>query len=179
MDYFILKQNDRNTQAPVIKNWFGILNKKYINRKDSEFIQEPIILEFDGKQNTQFVDILTTPFFLISKRCKDIISAFSYNITFKQVLLVNYEHCIGELYFLPILDCIDCLIENKCEFNFDKSVLKKVVIDEDKTNNIPIFKLGTVANTYIIVKLDIAECMVCERLNGYTLLPIETQKGGC
>lgn len=172
MDYFILKQNDRYTQAPVIKNWFNKIDKRNICIEKAGLIDEKLWFEIEAKQDTLFTDVITSPFLLVSFRLKQLIQLHMPNTIFKNTLLVDIKYGKGMLYYLPVLWKVDCLTDDS-EFNLDKSKLKKIVIDPQKTLYRNLFYLDGVSSTYYVVSLDLAESMIADRMNGFTLIPID------
>ena len=169
MKYFFLTADDENP-LPVITNLHEQLDTRYLNKRDAHklgrfsslYVRQGLGLE------TLYADVLTRPIFMVTKGVAEVMSYYDTFIEYKIAALFALEDGVGKIYFIPILDQIDCLAEGT-EFNRDRSVINRAVIDPEMTMGKAFFKLAGVKNTYVVVRLDFVESLLRRRAVGLKL----------
>lgn len=174
MDYFLLKQDQRYSNTPRLVDVFKTIDVRNINLLNSHKIEDMVIFNVKCNEGTNFLDILDTQLFLISEGMKNIIEKYNPEIIFKIVPLIDLEHERQENYYLPIVEEIDCL-SGKSEFNLDKSVVKKIILDKEKISGKKIFKIKESSKTLIVVRLDVAESLLRRNFKGIFLDRLELE----
>jgi len=135
-------------------------------------INQITTLYFQGDNDSIFPDIYTWPLYLISEKIKDVIEAYEHRVIFKPVVLTNIEHKIQKIYYLMIIDKVDC-IANSTEYRFDK--ITKLVIDEAKTEGRSVFEISTSKDHYLIFKLNLMESILRREVQGLVWEEIESE----
>jgi len=176
MRYFLIETDKNYVYAPQIKNWFKQIDVRDLKKGSYDKIPKRLLLRLIENPNTLFTDVITTPFFLVSKIVKEVAEKFEPNLHFKEFVLLDQMYGKAVEYFLPTLDEIDCLTEES-EFNLDHSILTKIVIDLDKVGDNSIFVLSGVKNRYVVVRLDFAESMLRRNAIGFCLKEIKCVRG--
>lgn len=103
MEYYCLTIDKRYSEAPVIKNWTGKIQREYITEEKSYLLQQRELLEIVENKNVFFTDIVVFPFFLVSDMCKNVISLYEPKTKFKQIVLMEMKTSKYQVYHLPIL----------------------------------------------------------------------------
>ena len=69
-------------------------------------------------------------------------------------------------------------MHEKSEYNLDKSVIKKGVIDYGKTEGKAIFRLKGFGHYYMVGRLDLVESILKRKVRGIGLKELEVWEGG-
>ena len=174
MDYFLLKQDKRYSNTPQIIDLFKNINTKDLNLLKADNIQDNNCFYVKSHDNIDYLDVLEIPIFLVSKELKKILEKYNRNMIFKMFALIDYEKKEQNFYYLPIFEEIEALSE-KSEFNLNKTIVKKIILDEKKIKNKKIFKIKESDKTLIVVRLDAAESLLRRDFNGIILEKLEVE----
>lgn len=172
MDYFLLKQDERYINTPVIIEIMKKIDRKNMNLENAHKLEDTMVFYMKCDKNANFLDILDSQLFLVSSRLKKIIEKYETDIVFKTMVLINRDEERQEVYYLPIFKEVEVL-SSKSEFNLNKSVIKKLVLDGEKIKNNRIFKIKESEETMIVVRLDAAESILRRDFAGVKLERIE------
>lgn len=129
-------------------------------------------LYFKGNNESVFLDVYTWPLFLVSEKVKDIIEAYEHRVIFKSAVLTNIEHKIQKLYYLMIVDKVDC-IASSTQYRFDK--ITKLVIDESKADGRSVFEISDSKDHYLIFKLNLMESILRREAQGLAWEEVESK----
>ena len=173
MKYFLIEMDKAIAYAPNIINWYKNIDINSINKGEFYKVPYRTLLEIENNPNTVFVDIISSPFFLVTKEVSKILSKFEPNLGYKQIILLDKSNQIVKQYFMPILEEYDCL-SDQSELNIDKSVIKNAVIDLSKVKDKCLFKIGGVKNKYVVARLDFIESILRRNAFGFNLKEIDT-----
>ncbi|MCT4509031.1 MAG: hypothetical protein N4A48_09785 [Tepidibacter sp.] len=174
MDYFLLKQDQRYTKTPSIIELARKIDKRNINQLNAHKIEDTTILNIKADSECYFLDILDRQIYLISDTLKKLFEKYEPDIIFKRIAFIDTKKQKQKNYFLPIFEEIEALSSNS-EFTLDKSVIKKVILDEKKINNRKIFKIKEGTKTLIVVRLDVAESILRRDFIGIHLEKLEIE----
>lgn len=174
MDYFLLKQDKRYSNTPQIIDLFKNINTKDLNLLKADNIQDNNCFYVKSHDNIDYLDVLEIPIFLVSKELKKILEKYNRNMIFKMFALIDYEKKEQNFYYLPIFEEIEALSE-KSEFNLNKTIVKKIILDEKKIKNKKLFKIKESDKTLIVVRLDAAESLLRRDFNGIILEKLEVE----
>lgn len=172
MNYFLLKQDEEYTNAPVLINVFKGIDVRNINLLNAHKIDDILIFNVKCNENTEFLDILDRNLFLISEKMKKIIEKYDPKMLFKTIPLINLYLKKQENYYMPIFQEIECLSE-RAELNLNRTVVKKIILDKEKINGKKIFKIKESEKTLIVVRLDVAESLLRREFRGMCLKRLE------
>lgn len=174
MDYFLLSQDKRCTNTPQIKELFKNINPKYMNIFDADKIDDGIPLFIKSEENIQYADVLDKQIFIVSEEMKKIMEKYDLDIIFKRLGLIDYEKSEQKIYYLPIFNEVEAL-SGKSEFNLNKTLVKKIVLDKEKIKNKKIFKIKESDKTLVVVRLDAAESLLRRNFKGISLEKLEIE----
>lgn len=173
MRYYFIELDKEYVNAVRIKNWFknpqirNILDKKY------DEVEENLFFYTEQKENIDFTDIISHPFFLLAERIRKVVLAFLPNLIVKNVYLFDEKQGEAKEYFLPCLDVLDCLTEDS-RYNRDGSILERAVLDRSKIGDRALFSLKGPKNNYIVARLDFIEILYAYRFRGMKWTEAET-----
>lgn len=168
MKYFIIQSN--KFYEPNIINWYHKIDIKTIYKKN---IDNPIILDMETSENFFMPDIICFPIFMVSKGVAQIIYFYEDNINFKEVILFDVKKRRNGIYFIPLLKEVDC-INKETEFNLDKTIIKRLVLNKNDIEHNTIFRLGEIKSNYIIGRLDLVESILRREAKGIKLIEVKT-----
>ena len=174
MDYFLLKQDEEYTNAPVLMDVFNKIDIRNINLLKDHKIEDVVIFNVKCTDETEFLDVLDRDLFLISEEMKKIMGKYDPGILFKTIPLVDLAHERQENYYVPIVEDLECLSEN-AELNLNKTVVKKIILDKGKIKNKKIFKIKERSKTLVVVRLDVAESLLRREFKGMCLKRLEVE----
>lgn len=174
MDYFLLKQDERYNDLPVIKQLSRKIDVRNLNYQNIHNVPEPSVFYVKATPNSSYLDILGNDLFLVSERLKNLMEKYQPDAVFKTVVLIDSENKRQEKYFLPAFKKIDALSPN-CEFTRDKSMITKLILKRDKITNQKIFAVSEGPKPMIVVRLDAAESILRRYFDGICLqrIPVE------
>lgn len=174
MDYFLLKQDERYKNIPLLMDLMKKIDLRHINPADAYKIENSIIFYVKAEEESSYLDIIDKQLYLVSDRLKKIIEKYVPNTIFKMIILIDSKHERQENYFLPIFEEVEAL-NNKSEFNLDRSIIKKLILDKEKIKDKKIFKIKESEKTRIIVRLDAAESILRRDFTGIKLEKIQVE----
>lgn len=175
MDYFLLKQDEEYTNAPMLRDAFYKMDVRNINLLNAHKIDDIIVFNVKCDDDTEFLDILDRNLFLISEKVKKIIGKYDWGILFKTIPLIDLHHKKQENYYMPIFEEIECLSE-KAEMNLNKTVVKKIILDKEKIKGKKVFKIKESSKTLVVVRLDVAESLLRREFKGMCLKRLEIEE---
>lgn len=159
MRYFFIEAEKQIVNAPMIINWTNKVDARNLKWGSYHKIEPRTLLEIKSNRETVFPDILSMPFFLISKNIKDVLSIYEPNMGFKEFLLADFKYELVNQYFLPQLEEFDCLSQES-QLNLDRSVITKAILDESNIGDKCLFSIANVKNRYVVARLDFLESMI-------------------
>lgn len=176
MNYFLLHSDPRYVDSPELLDWSGKIDPRNIRPGFSHKIARRQILNIRPNPYVVFTDVISSPFLLLSKKCMDVATLYEPQIISKQIILLDMETPQRETYYLPILKQIPCLAAGS-EWNLDKSVLRKGVLDLEAIGDTSIFQLADMQSIYTVIRVDILESMLKRGARGIGITPLQTMKG--
>ena len=177
MKFFILGTDEVFSNYPKLKSWFGKVDDRKFNLHDAYKIPKRQLLPIDESENTVFTSIVERPFPMISAEVKDVFDMYDPHIIYKEVVLLDSKNEKAGIYYIPILQEVNCLDEGS-EFNLNKSLLKRGIIDYGRTEGKAIFRLGGVGHYYMVGRLDLVESVLKRNVKGIGLKELEVKNGG-
>jgi len=172
MDYFLLRQDERCSYVPRILDWFNRINVKNLNLENAYKVKDETIFYINSDSSNNYYDILDNQLYLVSEEMKKILEKCNPNIIFKMAVLTDFKNSKQAIYYIPIFEEIEALSED-AQMNLNKTVVKELMLNEDKIKNKKIFKLKESSRTMVIVRLDVAESILRRDFNGVKLEKVE------
>ena len=177
MKFFILGTDETFSNYPKLKSWFGKIDDRKFNIQDAYKIPKRQLLAIDESENTVFTSIIERPFPMVSAEVKAVFDMYEPHIIYKEVVLLDGKNEKTGVYYIPILPEVDCL-DAESEFNLNKSLIKRGIIDYERTGGKAIFRLGGVGHYYMVGRLDLVESILKRNVRGIGLKELEVKNGG-
>lgn len=172
MRYFLLKQHAAFTHAPCLINWFNVFDARKLRPETAREIPYRSLIAVKPDAMLCFTDVVLSPYLLLSASLKKVVAAYEPGVQYKDVVLLDKEHEQYELYYLPILEEVDCLHETS-ECTLDRSRIKRAVFAREKLSARSIFRVGGLKDAHIAVRLDLAESFLRRKAAGMALTEVE------
>lgn len=172
MRYYSMKLERSFSYAPSLNNCFLKFDARNISKEKGYLLPKRELLGIRASRETVFTDIVTAPFLLVSEAVKEILEAYEPTIKYKEMVLLDTETPKYALYYLPVLDVVDCLSREKTKFNLMGVTILEMALDRDKIPDKSIFKLVNDLESYILVRLDLAESLLRRDLLGIGLTKV-------
>lgn len=169
MEYFLMTQDQRYGNTPYFKAVFSQIAPGDICLERCNRIPDETTLAIETNKGLQYLDLLDRQLFMVSTKLRKLLALYDPSMIFKRISTVNFCNGRNEIYWLPILEQVDC-IAPQSEFNRDKSVLLKIVLNEEAIKDKPIFRLGGVATPYVVARLDLVESILRRDFEGITFM---------
>lgn len=176
MRYYVVESDRNYPTAPRIINWNRELDTRNIREGHYDKIADRLLLIIQPNKKTEFLDVISTPFFIISEKMQECVVLYEPNLQYKDIVLLDKENATAQLYYLPMLREMDCLTEH-ATFNLDHSELVMIEIDEDKTEDKAIFRIANVRKSYVVLRLDLLESLLRRGAYGLSVQEIKVRKG--
>lgn len=109
MKFYILGMDISYTNYPRIKKWFGRIDYRDLNIYDAYKIPNRQLFMIHENENTVFTSIVDNPFPLVSAEVKKVFDMYEPHIIYKEIVLLDQQYERTEVYYLPILEEIECL----------------------------------------------------------------------
>lgn len=176
MRYFKIEADRKYATAPQIINWYQQLDNRDLKTDSYDKIPKRTLLRIQPNKNTIFLDFISNPFFLFSEKVKDCVALYEPNLSYKEMILLDYKNSRMQPYFHPMFHELDCLGENTV-FNLDRSELNIIELEEEKLEDKAIFRLAGVSKCYVIVRLDLLESLLRRGAIGLSIQEVSVRKG--
>ena len=119
-----------------------------------------------------FVDILSSPFLLVSELCFDVIKMYHPYTRSKKMVLMNKD--TNKVYHLPLIPRISCLTENS-KLNIDKSYIECAELEYEKVKRHELFYIGDSTSNYAVIRLDMLESMLKRGARGFGIKEVDVR----
>lgn len=156
MKYYLIREDSRIKTIPHIVNWMAKIDARNLTWGSYHKLPEVITLYVEKNDFTVYPDVLSRPFFMITKELQKILKLYEPNMGYRQIILIDRKREMAAQYFLPHLQIVDCLGEGT-KFNMNHSELQHIVLDTNKLVDKEIFQLDKVTNRYVVVSLRVLE----------------------
>lgn len=166
MRYYILKENSRISNKPVLAGISKYIDVFRVKKSEIQFIDKnPAAVHLIDQDRYDFVDFISDPVPLISGQMKDILDDLEIkNVFYKPVVLTNQKKKLQKIYWLLVPRRIDCLAEESVvEGNIS---MGNLIIDTAKTGYYKIFNINNIPEDYIIIDEDLVSLFIFNKLRG-------------
>lgn len=165
MRYFQIFADTKNPQ-PQFLDWYQRLKpKRWQDKEVYDALKRKNDFPVELKEEIEFLDVISSPYFMVSKEFANLIRLYDSNIRFKKVLLFEKSSKRSVLYQVPRLPEVDCLSQES-ELNRDKSVILQGVLSSERIKPYPIFRLGGVSSRCILANLELVESAFHRKVMG-------------
>ena len=165
MRYFRIYADKQNIQ-PRFLNWNSLV-RPGVRQGDRIYgeLDSRNYLKVELDKEIQFMDIISSPCFMVSKELADLIRLYSPGMRFRHMVLFDEQNRRAVSYQIPDLPEVDCLYEGS-ELSRDGSVIRKGILCGEKTEEQPIFRLKGAEGRYIMANLEFIESAYRREVKG-------------
>lgn len=165
MNYFLIRDNLRCCNKPQFLDLFQKFDERALMQQDDWKIPYRTLLGVSTNEQLDFVDIISSPLFLLSKPTMRITSIFEPNLEWKQIIAVERKHEKMNQYFLPLLPWVDCLHKSSV-INQDRSTISDCCLIKSEIPDKAIFYLNGLNSRKVILREDLLEGMMTYKVYG-------------
>ena len=152
--------------------------KNGLSEEEFQAVPELKVAYFQNNPQTEILDVLEEPAFLVSDGVKRVFELYEPQMQFRalQVFSMDQEDGTAPLYWLPWIPEIECL-SWKSE-TYDNGMLKKLVLNLDVAFEHEIFRVAGLIEHKVIVSMAVAESMLRRKQCGFRFVPVPFTKDG-
>lgn len=168
MEYFLISQDKRYRNPPVINHFFDRFQPNLFYPGGSDHIPEKNIVYAQSEKNLDFIDMISGPVCLVSEPVKQVLEAYDDTIIFKMFFILNTLADQGNLYYAPIMPKIDCI--KSAGSGRDA----KLMIDCEKASDLCICRdCKDAFRNGLVVNLEVAESLLRRKFKGINYQRLE------
>lgn len=173
MKYFLVKSNLNYERVPtIIRIPLKEISPSDLSNKNYYKFKSVTVLPIYEREEFDFIDCVSSPIFLISDICMDVVKIYNPSIVSKNIVLLSEKSGKMKTYHLPLLPVVNCLTE-KSKFNSDKSSIEYAELDLAKVKNNNIFYIGDSTGNYTVIRLDVLESMLKRGVRGFHISELD------
>lgn len=165
MRYFSIYADKRHIQPRILNR--ELLISPHIQQQQLiyEELDQRNHLKVELEQEIEFMDIVNSPIFMVSKEFANLIRIYCPATKFKYMVLFDETNRRAVSYQIPALPEIDCLNDDS-ELSKDGNTITKGILCGDKIQNVPIFRLKSAKGQYIMANLAFVESAYRREVRG-------------
>ncbi len=172
MKYYLMLPNPKAQEVPRVINWFKEINVEAMEPERYDELPKVTVLETVTAPNTQYKELVLSPFLLLPKEAGGILKAFEPWMEFKTFVLWDSTKKKHHKYVFPLLQRYDCL-SGESVLNRDKTVLEKGVLRRADIPDQVLFMPAGVKSKMVIAREDFIEALLQNGFLGYSLMKLE------
>lgn len=167
MKFFEISVDDSCKTVPQIMNWYEEIKVRLISWETYHKLPKRKVLMITPSPATNFTDIVSFPFLLVSPMIKEVIRLYGDEVVFREIILLDIKNKLEKQYYLPVM-------EENCDIELINLQSKGYMITEKL--EIPawvegrnIFWVKYKEKRHTIVSLDLAESLLRRNAAGIGL----------
>jgi hypothetical protein len=168
MKYFLIDADDRIAQ-PQFLNWCEEIDPKLHKAWTIPRLNSFVVSMYE---DTDFMDILSRPYFMLSKPFYSLVLTYDKTIQIKYAIVSDREKRKNKVFGMPRLDVVDCLAEGS-ELNRGGNVLERAVFRREAIKGRTLFQVGGVKSRYIAASLELVESAFRREVMGMRVREVE------
>lgn len=164
MRYFQLHADKRNLQ-PYFINWYTQVCPGRNAVQIWGELKEHNYFNVKLNKEVLFMDIISHPYFMVSKKIADVIRMYCPEIRFKYAYLFDKDNHRTILYQIPALKEIECLDE-KSKRNWNRLEIEEIILKQKEIKNFPVFQIRGIEENCIVANLEFVESAYRRKVMG-------------
>lgn len=160
---------DEQTPQPCFTNWYSQMKPGRTDNEIFNDLSQQNHFKVELNREIPFMDIISHPYFMVSKEFANMIRLYCPLIRFKYAVLFDAVNRRTASYQIPDLPEVDCLSEFSV-LSRDKSEIKTGSLIGKKIFEEPIFRLSGVKGRYIIASLEFVESLYRREVSGMKIV---------
>jgi hypothetical protein len=172
---FVLKQDARITDIPYTKDFFEKIDVRNVSAESGEMLPPQTLIGLRPSKFTVFPDILCTPILLLTYAAQNIVKLYNDRIDYRRIIYLDQINESVNLYFMPLLEIVDCLSARSEYVNAGRGAFSKVVLKAEPIEDECIFSVKNRTQRITVIRLDLAESFLANDCRGFTLEEAEIE----
>ena len=169
MKYFIMKTHQDYIHAPQPKAWFGKIDTRDFVPERFQHVPNKTLFFVHSNPNLVFIDMLSSPFFMVTKPVRKVLELYNPHLPSKQIVLLDRDSGLSEVYYIPLFKRISCLHADT-QLNVGKTHIEKVVLNRIAIKDTPVFRIEDISEPYIVARMDVVESILKREPRGIELI---------
>ena len=174
MRYYIIRQVEGHTNAPLFGNLHSVMDVRMIDRHRYRKLPERIPVKISENPYAIFPGTIIYPILLFSEETWQAVKVYLPFLPDRQIILIDAANNSTKIYHLPILEKIYCL-SDKSITNRDRSVLKNAVLKKEAIEDEVLFQIGEMRSRCTVVRLDLLESILFRDYTGIALQKVNVE----
>lgn len=173
MRYFTLSQDENfhNIVSFKIKTVNPLQRRLEVTKDDVDGVNGVFRFVVDSHPDNFYPDVLDIPLFLISDRMAEVFRYYFDQDDFRAALLMDPLNKRHQLYWMPIIEKLDCLHEST---RYSKNnFIEKPVVDSGKIQDHKIFRIDRKHEKIVVVSFEIVEGLLRRGCEGVLFKPVD------
>lgn len=172
MRYYLLKELE-GLRRPDILNYNKVVNYQAFRENQPYKISKRNICI--AKNQTDFGDVLLTPFPLFNENAKEALDLFLWECEYKEYDFLSHDRSESFHYYLPFFRRISGAYEEITSLEGVKGI--NITLKEAIPEDIPIIYVDTIAGLLIIARLDLIEGLLRRRVCSIQMMRADIKVG--
>ena len=172
MRYFIIESDPEFNDLPFFRDWHQKIDVRFIKKGLTKKLPFRELVFIYPNPELVFSGVIIKPFILLTREIKNIVSKYQRGVVYKEIVLLDDENELTQLYYLAIVDEVDCLHESS-GFNRQGTVLEKPVLIHNMIRDKSLFKIADTCSSYTVIRLDLLESVLRRDVRGLQLTPVD------
>lgn len=167
MELFLIKQDKRYRNPPVINNFFDRFYPNLFCPEECYRIPDKNLVYAQSEKKLDLIDMISGPVCLVSEPVKRVLEAYDDTIIFKMFFILNTLADQGNLYYAPVVPKIDCIkpvgrgVDAKLTVDYEK--VPECICRDGKDS----FRHG------LVVNLEVVESLLRRKFKGISYQRLE------
>jgi hypothetical protein len=171
----VLKQDARITDIPYPKDFFEKIDAGRVSAESGEMLPPQTLIGLRPSEYTVFPDVLCTPVLLLTYAAQNIVRLYNDRIDYRRIIYLDQMNESVNLYFMPLLETVDCLSTRSEYVNAGRGAFSKVALKAEPIEGECIFLVKNRTQRIIVIRLDLAESFLAHDFRGFTLEEAEIE----
>ena len=154
---------------PHPKDFHQKIDMRNVNAHRAGLVPFRTTIMLRPNKQTVFPDVINRPTLLVTRDVRDIIRKYDEHVAYRQIAYLDSENEKTQLYFMPMLESIDCLSEASEYENEYNASFSKVAIKKEAVRDKSLFLIKTEVQRVVIIRLDLAESLLVRKYKGFSL----------
>jgi hypothetical protein len=179
MDYFVLKQDDRQTAVPELLDVRSRLDVRELREAKAHLMPDTMLFDIrEERERPDYTDYMDRQLPLMSERMKQVVELYEPRSRFKMAVLIDRRHHSQQVYYVPLIQEVEAL-SPETSFHRDGETIKELILRSDSLQGKKILRIKESVKPLYIIRLDVAESLLRRDMTGIRLERARLDEGSC
>lgn len=147
---------DENYVPPIPLKWYGIIDKKTLERKKVYQLPKHLLFLTDRHMQMVFTDVVSFPCFMVSEMVRDVIKKYEPSVDFLRLILFDKERKRSRTYYIPYLEKVKPATESIAGGRNNGHVL----VEKESLNGKCIAEIADRKKYKVVMRMDLVESIL-------------------